>query len=135
MTTVTINSEGHFSFTAHDTDDPSVTDGVTAVVSTLTLYGFEFHRIPWWYGWDVSAGNDFEIRITAVDGRGRRVDGFSGTIDLRQGTSEGDGRITPASVYVSNGRWEGRVTVYRASNHSRLYASLPSQPNITGRSN
>lgn len=133
--TVTLNSEGHFTFTARDNDDPAIIDGTSAVVSILTLYGFEFDRVPWWNGSDIDAGDDFTIELTAIDQRGRRVSGFSGNVRLKQTTSEGDGRMTPEIVTLSNGRWEGRVTVYRASDSSRLYAWIPSSPVIDGRSN
>jgi hypothetical protein len=133
--TVTINSEGHFTFTVRDDDDPSVTDGVSSVVSSLTLYRFVFDRIPGRWDWDIDAGDDFSVELTAVDQYGRRLRGFSGNVSLKQTTSEGDGRISPEIVTMSNGKWEGRVTVYRADNYSRLYAWLPSQPAINGRSN
>ncbi len=128
--TVTLNSEGHFTFTARDNDNASITHGTSAVVSTLRLYGFDFDNVPS----DVDAGDDFTIELEAIDQRGRRVSGFTGNVNLRQTTSEGDGRITPEFVRLTNGRWEGRVTVYRANDDTRLYAWLPSQPVIDGRS-
>jgi hypothetical protein len=131
--TVTLNSEGHFTFTARDSDNPSINPGVSAVVSTLTLYGFDFDRVPDWES-DVDAGDDFTIELEAIDQRGRRVSGFSGNVSLKQTTSEGDGRISPETVRLTNGRWEGRVTVYRATDFSRLYAWIPSSPLIDGRS-
>lgn len=130
---VTLNSEGHFTIVAHDNDDPSANDGVSAVVSTLTLYGFDFDHVPWHYG-DVDAGDDFTVEIKAIDQRGRRVSGFSGNVSLKQTTSDGDGRIYPEIITMTNGRWEGHVTVYRANRYSRLYAWIPSQPAINGRS-
>ena len=85
--TVTINSEGHFTFTVHDDDDPSVSDGVSSVVSSLTLYRFVFDRVPSRWDHDVDAGDDFSVELTAEDQFGRRLWGFSGNVSLKQTTN------------------------------------------------
>ena len=80
------------------------------------------------------------MTITAVDPGGDPVPGFSGPVNLKEVTSFGDGRTSPATVMFSNGTWSGPVTMFRADETSinrgnvNLEAWLPGSPNINGTS-
>src|SRR5439155_63612 len=56
--------------------------------------------------------------LTARDPNGAVVTGYTGPAGLKEMTSFGEGRISPASVTLTNGVWNGNVTMYRADETS-----------------
>ncbi len=107
---VILNAGGNFTIYAHDQSDVTIPDGPSSLVRSIVLQSLEFSTIPR----DQNAGVSISATITARDPNGDLVSGFSGTVQLRQLTSFGDGRITPATVNLTSGQWSGSVTVYRA---------------------
>jgi len=111
----TLNAGGSFTFTAGDLTDPTVPDAVSAAVDVMVLQGFLFNNISQKHCY---AGVSENYTLTAVDAGGSPVTGFTGTIRLRQITSYGEGRISPDQVTLTNGTWEGHLTMYRADESS-----------------
>ena len=107
---VILNAGGNFTISAHDQSDITIPDGPSSLVRSIVLQSLEFSTIPR----DQNAGAAFATSITARDPNGDVVTGFSGSVQLKELTSFGDGRISPASVSLTAGQWSGSVTVYRA---------------------
>ncbi len=107
---VILNADGNFSLFAHDQTDLTIPDGASAAVRSLVIQSLEFGSVTG----AQTAGVAFPVSITARNPNGEVVGGFSGVVDLRQSTSAGAGRISPASVTMTSGHWSGNVTVYRA---------------------
>ena len=126
--TLTFNAGGNFTVYAHDQTDNTIPDGTSAIVRSLVLQGFTFSRIT---QKNQYAGTPMTVTVSAVDPNGNVVTGYSGDVSLKEITSFGDGRVSPATVTLSSGNWTGPVTMYRADETSinrgnvNLYAWLP----------
>jgi hypothetical protein len=107
---VILNADGTFTIFAHDQTDVTIPDGGSSPVRSLVIHRLEFSNVPQ----AQTAGVPFAISIAARNPNGELVSGFSGTVRLRQATSLGAGRISPTTVSMTAGRWNGSVTVYRA---------------------
>lgn len=135
--TVTFNAGGNFTIYGHDQTDGTIPDGASSLVRSLVLAGFTFNRIT---QKNQYAGVSMPVTVQAVDPNGNVVTGYSGAVSLKEITSFGDGRVSPASVTLSGGSWSGSVTMYRADETSinrgnvNLYAWLPSAPAKNGTS-
>ena len=135
--TVTLNAGGSFTFSAGDDSDPTVPDAVSSYVSSMVLQGFRFNEISQKHRY---AGVPDNYTITAVDPNGQVVSGFGGKVRLREITSYGEGRISPAEVTLSNGTWAGQLTMYRADESSinrgnvNAYAYIEASPAKNGTS-
>lgn len=133
---VTLNAAGQFTFSADDNSDPTIPLATSSSVVSLLLQGFEFSRIT---QKNQYAGQPMSIDVEAVDPNGTRV-GYSGPVSLNQITSYGLGRVTPATITLSNGVWSGNVTMYRADETSinrgnvNIEAYLAADPSINGTS-
>ncbi|HEU4929035.1 MAG TPA: hypothetical protein VFU38_04340, partial [Candidatus Krumholzibacteria bacterium] len=133
---VTLNAAGQFTFSADDQSDTTIPLATSSSVVSLLLQGFEFSTIN---QKNQYAGQAMSIDIEAVDPNGSRV-GYTGPVSLNQITSYGLGRITPATVNLSNGFWSGNVTMYRADETSinrgnvNIEAYLAADPSINGTS-
>ncbi|MFO7609328.1 MAG: hypothetical protein R6X35_09060 [Candidatus Krumholzibacteriia bacterium] len=136
--TVTLNAAGTFSLGADDQSDGTIPIAVSASVIVQTLAGFEFQSISQKHRY---AGVPFATTITAVGPTGEPVIGYSGPVRLQELTSFGPGRIVPAVVTLTEGRWSGQVTVFRAdetnisSGNVNMYVYLESDPGKNGTSN
>jgi len=134
---VVFNAGGNFTLYAHDQSDGTIPDGVSSAVSSLVLATFDFSTI----GRYQTAGQPIRVTITARTPGGVVVSGFMGAVRLREFTSLGEGRVSPDTITMSAGTWQGSVTPYRAdgSNRSRgnvyLQAELPASPATNGASN
>jgi len=53
------------------------------------------------------------VFITARDENGDRLNNYNGSVYLSQVTNYGMGRISPESVNLVNGQWQGTIKVYR----------------------
>ena len=135
---VTLNAAGSFTIYGHDQSDATIPDGASSQVRTLVLQGFVFSRITQknQYAGTPMGG----VTVTAVDPNGNPVTGYSGTVQLKEITSYGDGRMTPSQVTLSGGSWSGSVTMYRADETSinrgnvNLYAWIANAPAKNGTS-
>ena len=135
--TVIFNAQGSFNITADDQTDPTIPLATSALVSSTALHGFEFGRIN---QKNQYAGQPMGITVRAVNAAGQTVSGFSGPVELREITSFGEGRITPATINMSGGSWTGNVTLYRADETAinrgnvNIYAQLASDATKNGTS-
>ena len=135
--TVTLNAAGSFNVQAHDESDNTIPDGVSAPVTVYVLNGFVFQKIT---QKNQYAGTPMGTTVTAVDPSGSTVVGFSGAVNLKEITSYGDGRVSPAVVTLTNGVWSGSVTMYRADEtrinrgNVNLYAYIANAPAKNGTS-
>jgi hypothetical protein len=135
--TVTLNAGGQFTIFAHDQTDNTIPDGASAKVTSLILQGFTFSAIN---QKNQTAGSPMSITVNAVDPAGQVVTGYSGAVSLKEITSYGDGRVSPATVTLSAGQWSGSVTMYRADETSinrgnvNVYAFLDNAPQKNGTS-
>ncbi|MCB9502700.1 MAG: hypothetical protein H6696_12255 [Deferribacteres bacterium] len=120
--TFTMNSSGNHSITIDDDSTPSVLNGHSPTFAVVNLTSFRISDIgdPWWLiPGQVRVGRSLRnVTITARDGNGNLVNNYSGTVYLTQQTDYGVGRISPSSVQLSNGAWEGSIRVYRAGEKS-----------------
>ena len=134
---VTLNAGGTFTFQVHDQTDGTIPDGASAPVASLVLQGFAFSTVN---QKNQYAGAPMTITVRAVNAAGATVTGYSGQVRLKEITSYGDGRVSPATVTLSSGVWTGPVTMYRADETSinrgnvNLYADLESAPAKNGTS-
>ena len=134
---VTMNAAGSFTVTATDESDNTIPDATSSFVSVMALQGFEFNDISQKHRY---AGVPETYTIKAVDPAGQTVSGFSGMVNLREMTSYGEGRIEPSAVTLTNGMWEGSLTMFRADETSinrgnvNIYAYLNSKPSKNGTS-
>ncbi len=135
--TVTFNAGGTFTIFAHDQTDNTIPDAASFPVASLVISGFEFSRIN---QKNQYAGIPMTITLTARGPGGQIVTGYSGTVDLKEITSFGEGRIAPDQVTLSQGEWTGDVTCFRAdeTNINRgnvnIYAFLAANPAKNGTS-
>ena len=134
---LTFNAGGTFTVYAHDQTDNTIPDGASTAVRSLVLQGFAFSRIT---QKNQYAGSAMTVTVTAQDPNGNMVTGYSGDVSLKEITSFGDGRVSPATVTLASGSWTGPVTTYRADETSinrgnvNLYAWLPGAPAKNGTS-
>ncbi|MEK7315719.1 MAG: Ig-like domain-containing protein [Candidatus Eisenbacteria bacterium] len=134
---LTFHAAGNFQVFAHDETDGTIADAASASVASQVLDHFIFSNIS---QKNQNAGVPLSITITAKNPSGVTVTGFNGPIDIREVTSFGDGRVSPASVTFTNGTWSGGVTMYRADETSinrgnvNLVAALPSNAAVNGTS-
>jgi hypothetical protein len=68
----------------------------------------------------VTAGSSFSVTVAAKDAFGNTVTGFNGDVNL--GSTDGQS-ASPAKVSLSNGTATTAVTLYKANNLLRLYAT------------
>lgn len=134
---VTFNAAGSFTVQAHDQTDNTIPNGVSASVTCQVLVGFEFQKIT---QKNQYAGTPMATQIWARDPNGGTVTAYTGPVTLREITSFGEGRVSPASVTLTNGTWSGNVTMYRADESSinrgnvNLYALDETYPSKNGTS-
>jgi flagellar hook capping protein FlgD len=134
---ITFNAAGSFTVQAHDQTDNTIPNGVSASVACQVLVGFEFQKIT---QKNQYAGTPMATQIWARDPNGGTVTAYTGPVTLREITSFGEGRISPASVTLTNGTWSGNVTLYRADETSinrgnvNLYALDETYPSKNGTS-
>ena len=134
---VILNAGGGFTVQAHDQSDVTIPDGISSSVLNIVLQSLEFANISR----NQTAGVAFAVTVTAKDPNGDVVSGFSGTVNLRELTSFGTGRISPTSVTMSSGQWSGSVTVYRAdetasgTGNAFVAAEVQGHPSQSGTSN
>ncbi|KAA3655892.1 MAG: hypothetical protein DWQ10_16630 [Calditrichaeota bacterium] len=118
----TMNSSGNHSLTIADDTTPSVLSGHSPNFAVVNLSSFRISDIgdPWWLiPGQVRVGRSLRnVRITARDGDGNLVNNYNGTVYLTQQTDYGIGRISPSSVQLIDGEWEGTLRVYRAGEKS-----------------
>lgn len=69
---------------------------------------------PWKPG-QVTVGDSIgNVVITARDADGSPVTEFNGLVYLSQHTDDGIGRISPETVHLTNGEWQGVIKIFRA---------------------
>jgi hypothetical protein len=134
---VTFNAAGSFTVQAHDQTDNTIPNGVSASVTCQVLVGFEFEKIT---QKNQYAGTPMATQIWARDPNGGTVTAYTGPVTLREITSFGEGRVSPATVTLTNGTWSGNVTMYRADETSinrgnvNMYALDETYPSKNGTS-
>jgi hypothetical protein len=134
---VTLNAAGTFTIFAHDETDNTIPDGSSSAVTVRILDHFVFSNIS---QKNQNAGAPMAITVTAKDPAGNTLTGYARPVQLKELTSFGDGRISPASVTPTNGVWSGNVTMYRADETSinrgnvNVYAYDAAQPSKNGTS-
>jgi len=133
---VTFNAAGAFTISADDQSDPTIPLATSSSAASLLLQGFVFNSIN---QKNQNAGQPMGITVRAVDPNGSQVS-YTGPVSLREITSYGEGRITPATISMSGGSWSGNVTMYRADETSinrgnvNVGAYLAADPSINGTS-
>ena len=134
---VTFNAGGTFSIFAHDQSDGTIPDGASSAIQSQVIQSFDITTI----GKNQNVGVPVTVTISARNPNNGVVTGFSGDVRLREFTSFGEGRVSPATITLSSGTWTGGVAFYRAdeTNHPRgnvyLQAELASNPSKNGASN
>ncbi|HMI30687.1 MAG TPA: hypothetical protein VK527_03040, partial [Candidatus Limnocylindrales bacterium] len=113
--TVTFNAAGSFNLLAHDQTDNTIPDGTSAMATTQVLAGFTFESISQKHKY---AGVPDATTLTARDPNGNVVTGYTGPAGLKEITSYGEGRVSPAQVTLTNGVWSGNMTMFRADETS-----------------
>jgi hypothetical protein len=113
--TVTFNAAGTFNILAHDQTDNTIPDGTSASAVTQVLASFTFESIAQKHKY---AGVPDPTTLTARDPNGNVVTGYTGPAGLKEVTSFGDGRVSPAQVTLTGGVWSGNLTMYRADETS-----------------
>jgi len=113
--TVTFNAAGTFNILAHDQTDTTIPDGTSAAAVTQVLASFTFENISQKHKY---AGTPDPTTLTARDPNGNVVTGYQGPAGLKEITSFGDGRTSPTQVTLTNGVWNGNLTMYRADETS-----------------
>lgn len=142
---VTLNSEGSHSLTADDLTDPSVLDGISPSFDVVEVLYFTITDIgdPWWiFPGQVTVGDDIaQVEIIARDAQGNRVENYNKMVTLSENTDYGPGRIEPATVQVTGGKWKGTIKIFRAGRKTRgigvtgdVWVQVNDE-NITGSSN
>src|SRR5262245_53288754 len=113
--TVTFNAAGTFNVLAHDLTDNTIPDGTSAAAVTQLLASFTFENISQKHKY---AGLPDPTTLTARDPNGNVVTGYQGPAGLKEITSFGEGRVSPTQVTLTNGVWNGDLTMYRADETS-----------------
>lgn len=133
----TFNAAGTFQIFVDDETDGTIPAAASASVASQLMDHFDFSSIS---QKNQYAGVPMSLTIYARNAAGTTVTGFNGSVDLTEVTSFGDGRISPASVTMTNGVWTGNVTMYRADETSinrgnvNITVVLPSNQAIDGTS-
>ncbi len=128
---VTLNTTGVQTVTAHDITQPTVLPGTSSqiLVNPGELYQFTFSNVVG----PVTAGVSFPVSITAEDQSGNRLVGYGGTLALS--VSTGPGTITPVNIVMNQGLYTGNVTLTKAENGVSLAVTDGASPPHTGSSN
>ena len=128
---VTLNSTGVQTITAHDITQPSVLPSTSSqiLVNPGDLFQFSFANIAG----PVTAGTPFSISITAEDLTGNRLVGYGGILTLSAST--GMGTISPVTINMSQGLYVGNITLTKAENGVSLSVKDGVSPPHTGTSN
>jgi hypothetical protein len=113
--TVTFNAAGTFNLLAHDQTDNTIPDGTSASAVTQVLASFTFESISQKHKY---AGQPDATTLTARDPNGNVVTGYTGPAGLKEMTSFGEGRVSPAQVTLTGGIWSGNLTMFRADETS-----------------
>jgi hypothetical protein len=136
---VTLNAAGSFTIFAHDQTDGTIPDGASTRVSVAVLQGFRV-QVPGAgdHGQDQTCGSAFRVTVTALDPANNTVQGFNGTVSMKELTNFGDGPTSPTQVTLSAGTWTGNVIVYRAdptvNRGGNVYVWVPAFPSKDGTS-
>ena len=125
---VIMNAGGNFTVYAHDQSDATIPDGPSSLVRSIVLQSLEFSNITR----NQTAGVPISATITARDPNGDLVSGFSGTVRLRQLTSFGEGRVSPVTVSLTSGQWNGSFTVYRADESNPTSGNVSVRGEVDG---
>lgn len=132
---VILPSSGTARFTAQDQTNLMIPLGSSTNMSAVALTGFRFQDAA---PHERAAGVPFATSLTAIDASGNVVLGYHGPVALEQLTSQGLGRVEPATVNLASGVWSGTLTVFRADTANqpagavRLHAHLPGDPGRSG---
>ena len=113
--TVTFNAGGSFNLLAHDQTDNTIPDGVSATTTCQVLASFTFENISQKHKY---AGVPDATTLTARDPNGNVVTGYTGPAGMKEITSFGEGRVSPTQVTLTNGVWQGNLTMFRADETS-----------------
>jgi hypothetical protein len=110
--TMTLNSTGVYTVSAHDITQPSITPGTGSpiLVNPGNLHHFTFDNIVG----PVIAGQLLSLTITAVDAAGNRLMDYSGSLYISAST--GAGTISPVNIVINQGLYTGNVTFTKAEN-------------------
>jgi hypothetical protein len=109
---VTLNSTGVYTVSAHDVTQPSITPGTGSpiLVNPGNLHEFKFDNITG----PATVGQPVSIVITAVDASGNRIFDYSGPLFLSAST--GLGTISPVNIVMNQGLYSSNVTLTKAEN-------------------
>ncbi|MBN2367274.1 MAG: Ig-like domain-containing protein [Calditrichaeota bacterium] len=121
--TVTINSQGSHTLTATDLSDPGVLAGTSPSFDVAEVLYFTITDIgePWWIlPGEVRVGDDIpQVEIIARDAQGNRVTNYNKMVTLSEQTDYGPGRIEPATIQITGGKWKGTIRIFRAGLKTR----------------
>ena len=132
---VILPSSGTARFTAQDQTNLMIPLGSSTNMSAVALMGFRFQDAA---PHERAAGVPFATSLTAIDASGNVVLGYHGPVALEQLTSQGLGRVEPATINLASGVWSGTLTVFRAdtanqpAGAARVHAHLPGDPGRSG---
>ena len=132
---VILPAAGTARFTAQDQTNLTIPLGSSTNMTAVALSGFRFQDAAPHVR---AAGVAFATSLTAIDASGNVVLGYHGPVSLEQLTSQGLGRVEPATVNLASGVWSGTLTVYRADTANqpagavRVHAHLPGDPGRSG---
>lgn len=117
--TVTLNSNGSHTITAHDLTDPGVLDAVSPSFDVVDVFVFTIDDpIGNPHGnhpGKVTVGDNIpQVQITARDAAGNRINNYNKDVTLSEYTDYGLGRIFPETIHLTDGRWIGDLQVFRA---------------------
>lgn len=132
---VILPSAGTARFTAQDQTNLTIPLASSTNMTAVALAGFRFQDAA---PHARAAGVPFATSLTAIDAGGNVVLGYHGPVVLEQLTSQGLGRVEPATVDLASGVWSGTLTVYRADTANqpagavRVHAHLPGDPGRSG---
>jgi len=115
---VTLNSGGLFDITAQNDDNLGIDSSTSPNVQVINIdyfaitpIGNPFEGVPG----QVKAGADINnVEISARNNNGDLVSNYQGRVYLSELTDYGNGRISPEAVQLQNGKWNGKVKVFRA---------------------
>ncbi len=134
---VILPASGTARFTAQDQTNLMIPLGSSTNMTAVALTGFRFQDAA---PHERAAGVPFSTSLTAIDASGNVVLGYHGPVSLEQLTSQGVGRVEPATINLASGVWSGTLTVFRADTANqpagsvRVHAHLPGDPGRSGTS-
>ena len=128
---VTLNSTGVYTVSAHNVTQPSITPGTGSpiLVNPGNLHEFKFDNIVG----PATVGQPVSIVITAVDLSGNRVYDYSGPLFLSANT--GLGTISPVNIVINQGLYAGNVVLTKAASGVFLTVTDSAASPHTGTSN